>query len=236
MKQEESRMRHGMICRLVLVLALLVAGHGTAEAGTKEVRTVEDAIAIINEFTKIPENRIPPALLKNAQAIAVIPGVIKVGFILAGNYGKGVVSVRDKSGEWTNPAFITLMGGSIGWQIGAQSADIILVFKSIKSINDITSGKFTLGADASVTVGPVGRQAEAATDIELRSEVYSYSRTRGLYAGVAIQGASIEIDYDAIAGFYGNTQIGARDIFETPDLAAPKEAADFRQALNDHAR
>jgi len=228
-------MKHRIVSLLLMVL-LLVAGYGVAEAGMNEVHEVEEAIAIIKDFSKIPENQIPPSLLSHAQAIAVIPGVLKIGFIFAGNYGKGVISVRDKSGSWTNPAFVTLTGGSIGWQIGAQSADIILVFKSIKSIDDMTSGKFTLGADASVAIGPVGRQVTAGTDFELKSEVYSYARTRGLFAGVSIQGAALEIDYDGIAGFYDNTQIGARDIFETPDLNAPKEAADFRQALAEQSR
>ncbi len=223
-------MKNRVLISLLPVLMLAI-GAGVADAGMYEVREVEDAIAIIKEFTKIPENQIPPSLLRHAEAIAIIPGVLKIGFIFAGNYGKGVLSVRDKYGYWTNPAFITLTGGSIGWQIGAQSADIILVFRSIKCIHDITAGKFTLGADASVAVGPVGRQATAGTDVELRSEIFSYSRTRGFFAGVSIQGAALEIDYDGIAGFYGNTQIGARDIFETPGLTAPPEAADFRQAL-----
>jgi lipid-binding SYLF domain-containing protein len=221
---------------LLLMALLLAAGVGVAEAGMDQIRELEDAIAIIKEFSKIPENEIPPSLLSHAEAIAVIPGVIKVGFIFAGNYGKGVISVRDKYGYWTNPVFITMIGGSVGWQIGVQSADIILVFKSIRSINDITAGKFTLGADASVAVGPVGRQASAGTDFELKSEIYSYSRTRGLFAGVSIEGAALEIDYDSIADFYGNTQIGARDIFETPDLNAPQVAADFRQLLLEQIR
>ena len=224
------------IMGLLLMALLLAAGVGVAEAGMDQIREVEDAIAIIKEFSKIPENEIPPSLLSHAEAIAVIPGVIKVGFIFAGNYGKGVISVRDKYGYWTNPVFITMIGGSVGWQIGVQSADIILVFKSIRSINDITAGKFTLGADASVAVGPVGRQASAGTDFELKSEIYSYSRTRGLFAGVSIEGAALEIDYDSIADFYGNTQIGARDIFETPDLNAPQVAADFRQLLVEQIR
>lgn len=221
---------------LLLPALLLASGDGIAEAGNKQIRVVEDAVAIVQEFSRIPENQIPPSLLRNAQAIAVIPGVIKIGFILAGNYGKGVLSVRDKSGSWTNPAFITLAGGSIGWQIGAQSTDIILVFKSIRSINDIAAGKITLGAGASVAVGPVGRQVAAGTDIELNDEIYSYSRTRGLFAGVSVQGASLEMDYDSIADFYGNSQIGARDIFETPELNAPHAAADFRRVLAEQAR
>ncbi|MBI5593473.1 MAG: lipid-binding SYLF domain-containing protein [Deltaproteobacteria bacterium] len=224
------------IMGLLLPVLLLAAVITEVEAGSRQTREIEDAIEIIQEFTKIPENRIPPYLLRNAQAIAVIPGVIKIGFIFAGNYGKGVLSVRDKYGYWTNPAFITLAGGSIGWQIGAQSSDIILVFKTMKSINDITAGKFTLGADASVAVGPVGRQAGAGTDFELKSEIYSYSRTRGLFAGVSVQGAALEMDYDSIADFYDNTQIGARDIFETPDLKAPQVAADFRLVLGEQTR
>ncbi len=221
---------------LLLTALLLTVGTGIAEAGMKQIREVEDAIVIIQEFSRIPENQIPPSLLRNAQAIAVIPGVIKVGFIVGGNYGKGVISVRDSHGYWTNPVFITLAGGSVGWQIGAQSADIILVFKSIRSIDDITAGKFTLGAGASVAVGPVGRQAAAGTDFELKSEIYTYSRTRGLFAGVSIQGSSIEIDYESIAGFYDNAQIGAKDIFETPGLNAPRVAADFRQLLTEQTR
>jgi lipid-binding SYLF domain-containing protein len=221
---------------LLLPALLLVVEIASPEAASRQVREVEDAIEIIQEFTKIPENQIPPSLLRNAQAIAVIPGVIKIGFIFAGNYGRGVLSIKDKYGYWTNPAFITLVGGSVGWQIGAQSSDIILVFKTMKSIDDITAGKFTLGADASVAVGPVGRQAGAGTDIELKSEIYSYSRTRGLFAGVSVQGAALEMDYDSIADFYENTQIGARDIFETPDLKAPQVAADFRQVLVEQTR
>jgi lipid-binding SYLF domain-containing protein len=224
------------IMGLLLLTLLRFTGGGVAEAGMHQIREVEDAIAIIQEFTKIPENRIPPSLLRNAQAIAVIPGVIKIGFIFAGNYGRGILSVRDQYGYWTNPAFITLAGGSVGWQIGAQSADIILVFKSIRSIHDITAGKFTLGADASVAVGPVGRQAAAGTDFELKYEIYSYARTRGLFAGVSVQGAALEIDYDSIAEFYDNTKIGARDIFETPDLNAPQVAADFRHVLTEQTR
>ncbi len=221
---------------LLLPALLLAAEITVTEAGSGQIREVEDAIEIIHEFTKIPENQIPPSLLRNAQAIAVIPGVIKIGFIFAGNYGRGVLSVKDKFAYWTNPVFVTLVGGSVGWQIGAQSSDIILVFKTIKSINDITAGKFTLGADASVAVGPVGRQAGAGTDFEMKSEIYSYSRTRGLFAGVSIQGAALEMDYDSIADFYANTQIGARDIFETPDLNAPQVAADFRQVLAEQTR
>jgi lipid-binding SYLF domain-containing protein len=220
---------------LLLAALLLAAGSGLVEAGMNQIQEVEDAIAIIQEFSRIPENQIPPSLLRDAQAIAVIPGVFKIGFIFAGNYGKGVLSVRDKYGYWTNPAFITLVGGSIGWQIGAQLSDIILVFKSIRSVNDITAGKFTLGADASAAVGPVGRQVSAGTDLEFNAEIYSYSRTRGLFAGVSVQGAAIEMDYDSIAEFYGNTQIGARDIFETPELNAPQVAADFRRVLTEHA-
>jgi lipid-binding SYLF domain-containing protein len=224
------------IASLLLPVLLLSAGIGFSEAGMNEVRQVEDAIAIIREFTKIPENEIPPLLLRNAEAIAVFPGALKIGFIFAGAYGQGVISVRDKNRYWSNPVFIKVIGGSVGYQIGVQSADIILVFKSLRSIHDITAGKFSFGPDSAVAIGPVGRRVSAGTDIGFNSEIYSYSRASGLFAGMSIQGSALEIDYESIVGFYGNTQIGARDIFETPDLNAPKEAADFRQALAEQTR
>ncbi len=220
---------------LLLIILMFFSGNSLAEAGRDHIGKVRDAIEIVREFSVIPENEIPPSILKNAQGIAIIPGVIKVGFIIGGNYGTGVISVRDRNGLWTNPAFITFTGGSLGWQIGVQSTDVILVFKSRKSVENITAGKFTIGADASVAVGPVGRQASAGTDIGLKAEIYSYSRSRGLFAGIALQGSAIEIDYEGILDFYDNNQIGAKDIFENPGLKAPPVARDFRNALKEKA-
>jgi lipid-binding SYLF domain-containing protein len=150
------------------------------------------AATLIREITAIPEKSVPPALLGNAHGIAIIPGVIKVSLVLGGRYGKGVLLVRKPAGGWEEPKEVTLTGGSLGWQVGVQSTDVILVFKSAKSVEGFAAGKITLGADASVAAGPVGRHAEAATDIQLRSEVYSYSRNRGLFVGVALEGSGLQ--------------------------------------------
>jgi lipid-binding SYLF domain-containing protein len=143
--------------------------------------------------------------LQDAQGVAIIPHVLKAGFVIGGRYGRGVILVRAADGTWGNPVFITLVGGGIGWQIGVQSTDVVLVFKTRASLDRILSGqgKITLGADVAVAAGPVGRQAEAATDGQLRAEIYSYSRSRGLFAGVSLEGAGILINCDADEAFYG---------------------------------
>jgi len=179
----------------------------------EESAKVSACAEVLREIVKIPEQLIPPALLKNAHGIAIIPGIIKAAFFLGGRYGSGVLMVHSKEGGWSNPAFFRLVGGGFGWQIGVQSTDVILVFKSSKSIEGITKGKFTLGADASIAAGPVGRSVEAATDMQLKAEIYSYSRNRGLFAGVSLEGAAMQIDNDANAAFYGKQGIRAGDIF-----------------------
>jgi lipid-binding SYLF domain-containing protein len=180
-----------------------------AESGATKI---EDCIEVVKAIKAIPEQGVPPMLLKDAQAIAVIPGVIKVGFVIGGRYGTGVLTVRDEKGNWAAPVFIKIAGGSLGWQIGAESTDLILVFKTKKSVDGIFQGRFTLGADASVAAGPVRRSAEGATDLTLKAEIYSYSRSRGLFAGVALNGAAIMVDDDANAAYYGNKYLGPRSV------------------------
>lgn len=178
----------------------------------EESAKISAATEVIHEILKIPEQVIPPALLKNAHGIAIIPGIIKAAFFLGGRYGSGILLVHTKEGGWSNPVFLRLVGGGFGWQFGIQSTDVILVFKSSKSIAGLTKGKFTLGADASVAAGPVGRSVEAATDMQLKAEIYSYSRNRGLFAGVSLEGAAIQIDKEANEVFYGVQGIRAADI------------------------
>jgi lipid-binding SYLF domain-containing protein len=187
-----------------VVFLAATAAQAAAET-SKEAEIIHSSIEVLEDIRAIPENKIPPALLREAEAIAVIPSVYKVGFIVGGRYGKGVVSVRDDKGNWQNPFFIKLFGGSVGWQIGAQSTDLILVFKSRKNVDRIKEGRFTLGADAGVAAGPVGRQAGAATDVTLKSEIYSYSRSRGMFAGLSLEGASMQVDHPATWNFYQET-------------------------------
>jgi lipid-binding SYLF domain-containing protein len=214
---------------LWLSLALPAVGHaqtGAAEPSA-EVKRLQQATEVVQQLTRIPEQAIPPTLLDQAYGVAVIPNVIKVGFWIGGRRGKGVLVVRRANGEWSNPAFITLTGGSIGWQIGGQSTDIILVFKSARSVEGITDGKFTLGADAAVAAGPVGRQAAAATDASFQAEVYSYSRSRGLFAGIALEGAALQIDETANRSFYSNQGITSTEILADQSLRTPAAAREF---------
>jgi lipid-binding SYLF domain-containing protein len=196
---------------------------------------VANAIEVIEEMVEIPEEGIPEALLSKAYGIAIIPKVIKAAWVVGGRYGKGVLLVRKETGQWSQPCFIRIAGGSVGWQIGVQSADIILVFKRRKSIDSITEGKITLGADAGVAAGPVGRRAEASTDIELEAEIYSYSKSRGLFAGVSIEGAAIQIDQDANANFYRRDSVSPQDIlFGEKQLRAPFIAEKLRKILTEY--
>lgn len=217
---------------LALGVTFLFLRSVPAEAGSKEVAKINDAIDVLEKMTAIPEKGIPPALLNNAYGIAVIPGVIKAGFIVGGRFGSGIVVIRDtKTGEWSNPAFIHIAGGSIGWQIGAESIDIVLVFKSKRSVENMMKGKFTLGADASVAAGPVGRQASAATDIQLKSEIYSYSRSRGLFAGLSVEGASLEVNDEANSAFYGEAAARSGNIFANKEIKAPAVVKKLKEVL-----
>jgi lipid-binding SYLF domain-containing protein len=200
-----------------------------------EADRISNAIEVIEEMVEIPEEGIPETLLSKAYGIAIIPKVIKAAWVVGGRYGKGVLLVRKETGQWSQPCFIRIAGGSVGWQIGVQSADIILVFKRRKSIDSITEGKINLGADAGVAAGPVGRRVEASTDIELEAEIYSYSKSRGLFAGVSIEGAAIQIDKDANANFFSRDSVSPQDIlYDERLLKAPAVAEKLRKILTEY--
>ena len=192
----------------VLYLALFCLPCTTIQAQTREDAVVQNASATLDEIMSIPASAIPKAMLADAQGVAIIPGVIKGGFVIGIRHGKGVMVVRDTSGAWQLPIFITLTGGSVGWQAGVQETDVILVFKSKKSIQGLMRGKFTVGADAAAAAGPLGRQVSAATDAQLRAEILSYSRSRGLFAGVSLDGSAIYIDAYANEVYYGASLVG----------------------------
>ncbi|MCC5861874.1 MAG: lipid-binding SYLF domain-containing protein [Gammaproteobacteria bacterium] len=206
-------------------------GHTVHAADDTQSRRLGQATEVLEAFSAIPENAIPSALLERAHGVAVIPAVIKVGFVVGARRGRGVLVVRQEDGSWSNPVFITLTGGSLGWQVGGQSTDVVLVFKSSRSVEGITSGKFTLGVDAAAAAGPVGRQTAAATDITFGAEVYSYSRSRGLFLGVSLDGAAIQIDNEAARDFYRNDAITAEDILGDPALRSPTAAQGFLDKL-----
>ncbi len=214
---------------VLVVLGLFLAI--PAAAATREERRVGDAADVLDQLLRIPEQAIPPALLSRAYAVAVIPNVVKVGFGIGARRGRGIIVVRQDDNSWSNPAFVTMTGGSIGWQAGAQSTDVILVFRTRKGVENIANGKLTLGADASIAAGPVGRQASIATDIQFQAEVVSYSRSRGLFAGVAFEGAGVTMDRKANASFYGSTSMTPEKIFVSSPNIAPNIANEFVQIL-----
>jgi lipid-binding SYLF domain-containing protein len=217
----------------VLLLCLPLLGSVIAIAGQAEDDRLHAASDVLHQLSEIPENAIPPELLADAYGIAVIPGVIKAGFVVGGRWGKGVIAVRQDSG-WSNPSFITLAGGSIGWQIGAQSTDIILVFKTRRGVENLAASKVTLGADVSVAAGPVGRQASAATDAQMKAEIYSYSRSRGLFAGLALEGAVLQPDEEANNVAYGGN-VSSWDVLENRVFRTPPLAVQFKQTLSQYA-
>ncbi|HVU86054.1 MAG TPA: lipid-binding SYLF domain-containing protein [Pirellulales bacterium] len=197
------RLRH-TILSCAAIVGVMVGAKAT-HAQTVEAQTVAASLEVLQSFTDLRATSIPRSMLADAQAIAIIPNVVKGGFIIAGRFGRGVVLVRDPSGAWRAPLFMTFTGGSVGWQVGLQSTDVVLVFKNRKGPDTILNGsEFTLGADASVAAGPVGRQTSAGTDLKLSAEVYSYSRARGLFAGVALDGSVLKIDNRAVAAYYAN--------------------------------
>ena len=195
---------------LLFALAALLPT-GAALAQEREDARLVTATQVLEELRTTPDQNVPTWLLDRAYGVAVIPNVIKGAVVFfGGRYGKGVLVSRDAAGRFSNPVFISLTGGSVGWQIGAQAADAVLVFATRRSLENFGRGQFTLGASASVAAGPVGRSGEAAAGVQ--AEIYSYSRARGLFAGVALDGTALVFDRKANRNFYGH-DVTTDDIF-----------------------
>jgi len=218
---------------LAIAFAWLTITTLTAQAGEEENKRAENSIRVLKEIMMAPDSSIPKDLLQKAHAIAVIPDVVKAGLVVGGRHGDGLISVKTRDGTWSNPSFIGLTGGSIGFQAGVSSTDVILVFRTERGVDSIVHGKFTLGADASAAAGPVGRTAQASTDAQLRAEIYSYSRSRGLFAGAALDGSVIAIDNDANQSVYGDG-VTPRRIFSGGVSNVPNAVVDFRDRLEEY--
>jgi lipid-binding SYLF domain-containing protein len=217
-----------------LAVFLLAVGLALpAAAGVAEDERARNAVRVLDEIQAIPESGIPDALFDEAKAIVVVPDTLKIGLVIGGRRGHGLVSVKNPDGTWSNPAFVKLTGGSIGFQAGVQSSDVVLVFTSQRGLDSIVNGKITLGADASVAAGPVGRTTGLATDGRLKAEIWSWSRARGLFAGVALDGAVLSIDDDANQAVYG-AGTTPRMIFEGRAGQRPSDAVvTFRDQLEE---
>jgi lipid-binding SYLF domain-containing protein len=201
---------------IALALTTWITPAASAFPPRPPAQTLQSASDVLTDLSAIPLKGIPLAILANAQGVAIIPRVVKAGFLVGGRVGHGIVLTRDRSGAWCGPTFVDLGGVSLGFQAGVESVDVVLVFKSRDSLNRLLDGKgkLTLGADVTIAAGPVGRQAEAGTDARLQAEIVSYSRSRGLFAGVALDGAVMVYDRAANAEY-------ARDVRpETARLTA----------------
>jgi lipid-binding SYLF domain-containing protein len=204
-----------------------------AFAGPRQDARLLTATQVVNELQQSPDQNVPHWLMERAYAVAVVPSVIKVGLGIGGRRGKGVLVVRKDDGRWSNPIFVNLTGGSFGFQVGVQSTDVLLVFTSRAGVEGIVGGKVTLGADASVAAGPVGRQTSAATDVGLTAQVYSYSRASGLFLGVALDGSALTIDHSSNASFYNRQGILASEILTDTSPVNSAPAQTFTGALNE---
>jgi lipid-binding SYLF domain-containing protein len=187
---------------------------------------------VLRDLRTQRDQAIPDRLLERAYGIAVFPDLTKLAFFAGGRRGHGVLVVRDKQGRFSNPVFVTMTGGSFGWQWGVQFTDIVLVFTTPKGVEGINGGKVTLGAGASVAAGPVGRDASAATDAGFKAEVYSYSRNKGVFAGLALDGSVITIDDGANAAFYKKPGVTAGDIMAGNVTTDDESARRFLSAVN----
>jgi lipid-binding SYLF domain-containing protein len=219
-----------LLAPLLATLALAL-GSPASLADTKTDQRLEESRRVFESFSNLSEQAIPGWLMERAYGVVVIPGVARGALFIGVRGGRGVMAVRNPDGSWSNPVFVTLAGANIGFQVGVQSTDLVLVLMSRRSVEGIAGGKVTLGADASIAAGPLGRSAAAATDATLKAQVLAYARTEGLFAGVALDGSVISIDDDANATAYGVSDILASQILEGRAGTPPAGATAFRESL-----
>ena len=203
-----------LITTLVLLLSMLLPLEGIA--GGQETATIWSAVQVLEDILNEPdEDSIPASLLQQGDGVVILPGMLSVGWGVGLSHGSGIMLFRQGEG-WNDPVFVSMSGASVGYQIGAQSSDLILSFKRPYSIDSLLDEKLTLGVDAAISAGPVGRDATLATDTSLDSEIYSWSRSRGLFVGVALDGSALTIDEEANSAFYDQPGITTEEIIKRP--------------------
>ena len=223
---------------LMSMLALLMAGLLAipAMADVEEhVKRVKDAEEVLKSSVTAPDKRIPRDLLERAECIGVFPGVKKGAFVVGGEFGKGVFTCRQKDGTMGAPAFFTMGGPSVGWQFGGQSTDLVLLVMNETGVRHLLEDKFTLGGEAAAVAGPVGRTAQAATDIQLHAQILSWSRSRGAFLGASLEGVVIKPNKSAIEDFYAQP-LTARDILVEHRVDPPNSAKSFVKTANEYSR
>lgn len=212
-----------------LVLAFVTGSAAAGDISTKEASRVKEAATVLQEIHAVPDKDVPRELWEKAECVIVVPGLKKAAFVIGGEYGKGLMSCRH-SGEWGAPVFMQLGKGSWGLQIGAQSIDLVLLVMNKSGVEKMLRNKVTLGAEASVAAGPVGRDARAATDAQMKAEILSYSRTQGLFAGINLSGGVLRPDTDSNTDLYG-PNVSARDVVMGTTIKAPAVTEPFMAAL-----
>ena len=221
-----------MMKKVLIAMAVLACSQlMLAQSMSDEGRRVSEAAIVLDEIMSASDQSVPRAIMEKAEGIAVFPSTIKGGLVIGGQRGRGLLSVRDKKGGgWSSPAFLTITGGSIGAQIGAQAIDLILVINNQRGLEQLVKNQFKIGADASVAAGPVGRDASASTDIQMRAQILSYSRARGLFAGVTLNGSTIRQDRDANERFYGTAYRTGQIVFDGLG-GAPEPVGNWKATL-----
>jgi len=221
---------------LLLTLALFLGAAPPARAQMKDALLVEHAATVFDEIMGAPDKGIPQAILDKAEAIAVFPGMLRAGFIFGGQRGHGIISARDRANHtWSAPAFLTITGGSWGAQIGGQAVDLVLIVMNARGVDNLLKNQFKVGGEASAAAGPVGRSTEASTDVLMRAEILSYSRSRGLFAGIAINGSSVHADVDANERLYGK-RLTSREIAIEHRGGSPTPIASWLETLRKYCR
>lgn len=220
----------------VLGVSILALSVVAGQSASDEARRVADATTVLDEIMGASDKAVPRAIMEKAEGIAVFPSLIKGGIVVGAQRGRGILSVRDKkNGGWSSPAFLTITGGSIGAQFGAQAIDLVLVINNQRGLEQLVKNQFKLGADLAAAAGPIGRDASASTDIQMRAQILSYSRSRGLFAGVTLNGSTIRQDRDANERFYGTAYRTGQIVFD--GLAgSPEPVANWKATLTKYAR
>jgi lipid-binding SYLF domain-containing protein len=226
-----------MMKKVLIAVAVLAASHTlVAQPSSDEARRVDEAATVLEEIMAASDKSVPRTIMEKAEGIAVFPSLIKGGIVVGAQRGRGILSVRDKiAGAWSSPAFLTITGGSIGAQFGAQAIDLVLIINDRRGLEQLVKNQFKIGADASVAAGPVGRDASASTDIQMRAQILSYSRARGLFAGVTLNGSTIRQDRDANERFYGTAYRTSQIVFDGLG-GSPEPVGNWKATLTKYAR
>ncbi|HEY7546909.1 MAG TPA: lipid-binding SYLF domain-containing protein [Blastocatellia bacterium] len=216
---------------LILVIVSAAAAQTNRKERADEVQRLNRAAQVFTEIMQTPDKAIPEDLLDKTECIAIVPGLKKGAFIVGARYGKGVVMCRRPNRRWSAPSFLTVEGGNIGFQIGGSSTDVVMLIMNKEGMNKLIGDKFTIGGDASAAAGPVGRRTSAETNIRLDAQILTYSRSKGLFAGISLDGSVVKQDKDDNRDFYGK-EMDARTILFTDEVPIPAEAKSLAAALS----